>query len=466
MATTLNQLLSTLPPDNDRQLLSVIRQRRAEARQTIVVLDDDPTGTQTVYDLPVLTEWTTEVIATEFTQETPVFYILTNSRSLPATEANQLARTIGANLLAASQQTGRGFFVISRSDSTLRGHYPNEVDALLEGMNQPEAIRLIIPAFFAGGRYTIGDVHYVQEGEQLIPAAETPFAQDRSFGFVSSNLRDWVEEKTEGKVKAEEVLSFNLARLRAEGPSYVTQQLLQCPPASTAVVNAASRHDLEIFALGLLEANVPVLCRTAASFVPAIAGLPPRPLLSQSDLALKNMNGGLVVVGSYVPKSTAQLAHLLKHGTVQAIELSVKEVLETKDTSALAQRLAEQADTSLKSGKDTVIYTSRELITGKSKEQNLAIGRQVSDCLTGVVAQLSARPRYVLAKGGITSSDTATQALHVKKAQVAGQIRAGVSVWQLGDESKFPGLSYIVFPGNVGEENTLAQVVHQLQANA
>lgn len=96
----------------------------------------------------------------------------------------------------------------------------------------------------------------------------------------------------------------------------------------------------------------------------------------------------------------------------------------------------------------------------------MAIGRQVSDALTRVVAQVSVRPRYVLAKGGITSSDTATQALKVKRAQVVGQIRAGVPVWQLGNESKFPGLSYVVFPGNVGEEDTLTQVVHQLRAHA
>ncbi|MEO0331513.1 MAG: four-carbon acid sugar kinase family protein, partial [Bacteroidota bacterium] len=329
MPTTLQQLLQDIPPPPEESLLSQIRQKISSSQQTVVVLDDDPTGTQTVYDVPVLTEWSTEVIEREFDRGTPLFFILTNSRSLPAQKANQLAITIGQNLVEVAQRSERDFFVISRSDSTLRGHYPNEVDALLVGMQQKRAIRILVPAFLEGGRYTINDMHYVQEDNDLIPVGETPFAQDKSFGFTASNLKEWVEEKTEGQVKADQVISLSLSDLRQKGAGYVTKTLNTAPSNATYIVNITHQSDLEIFVLGLLNANIPVICRTAASIVPVLAGLAPQPLLTHDQLLPKDSsNGGLIVVGSYVPKSTTQLEHLLEHASAQSIRLDVNEILE------------------------------------------------------------------------------------------------------------------------------------------
>ncbi len=466
MSTTLQQLLQDIPPPPDEDLLSQIRQKVKESSQTIVVLDDDPTGTQTVYDVPVLTEWTTEIIEAEFQKATPLFFILTNSRSLPIRQANQLAVTIGQNLTEASQQTGRNFFVISRSDSTLRGHYPNEVNALLAGMQQGEAIRILVPAFLEGGRYTINDTHYVQEGDELIPVGETPFAQDKSFGFASSNLKDWVAEKTDGQVKAKDVVSLSLSDLRQKGAAFVSETLNSCSPNATCIVNAAHRYDLEAFALGLLNTSVPVICRTAASIVPVVAGLAPQPLLTEEQLLRDSAStGGLIVVGSYVPKSTAQLEHLLQHTAAQSIKLDVNEVLEYADPEELAQEIARQVDQFLTDKQDTVLYTSRDLVSGQDKEESLKIGQQVSAFLTDVIRRLNVAPCYLLAKGGITSSDTATKGLGIKKANVLGQILPGVPVWTLGSESKFPELTYIVFPGNVGEEDSITKVVQQLKTH-
>jgi uncharacterized protein YgbK (DUF1537 family) len=466
MPTTLQQLLQNIPLPPEEDLLSQIRQKIKESSQTIVVLDDDPTGTQTVYDVPVLTEWSTEVIEAEFRQATPLFFILTNSRSLPVQQANQLAVTIGQNLNEAARQTGRKFFVISRSDSTLRGHYPNEVDALLAGMQQKEAIRVLIPAFLEGGRYTINDTHYVQEGSDLIPVGETPFAQDKSFGFSASNLKDWVAEKTDGQVKADDVVSLGLSDLRTKGAAYVTETLNSCSANATYIVNAADRYDLEAFALGLLSSGAPVICRTAASIVPVLAGLAPRPLLTRDQLLSESSAScGLIVVGSYVPKSTAQLEHLLNHASVQSIKLDVNEILKHTNIENFAQQMAQQVDQFLTDQQDTVIYTSRDLVSGQDKEASLKIGQQVSSFLTTVIQQISVKPRYLLAKGGITSSDTATLGLNVKKATVLGQILPGVPVWKLGSESKFPELTYIVFPGNVGDADSITQVINQIKTN-
>jgi len=118
----------------------------------------------------------------------------------------------------------------------------------------------------------------------------------------------------------------------------------------------------------------------------------------------------------------------------------------------------------LSAGRDTVVYTSRQLITSTDAAASLAIGRRVSDALVYLVQHLAVTPRYLIAKGGITSSDTATLGLGVRRALVLGQALPGVPVWKLGPEAKFPGLGYVVFPGNVGADSALAELIGKLRS--
>ncbi|MDF9797918.1 uncharacterized protein YgbK (DUF1537 family) [Catalinimonas alkaloidigena] len=463
MHLKLNEIQQQYPPAPSGQLLPEIRKLLVKSDKTIVVLDDDPTGTQTVYDVPVLTEWSADVIAKEFSLKTPLFYVLTNSRSLPKKEAESLANTIGNNIKEAYRQTGRNFVIISRSDSTLRGHYPDEVDALLHTLEKEQAIRIIVPAFFEGGRFTIGDIHYVQEGDHLVSAAETPFAEDKSFGYQHADLKQWIEEKTAGRVKAKNVYSFGINSLRTQSTEEISTALKNLAPASTCIVNALAPFDLQHFVLALIESEVDVLCRTAASFVAAMGGLAPQPLLTATEISDNQKSGGLTVVGSYVPKSTTQLEYLLSSGLVQAVELSVDDIIATSDKSLLIDMFAEQINTFLGSSQDVVLYTSRKLVSGENQEESLSIGKQVSNALTEIVKKLTVKPRYLIAKGGITSSDIATQALDVKKAMVLGQLMPGIPVWKLGSECKYPDMRYIIFPGNVGNEKALVDMVKKLE---
>jgi uncharacterized protein YgbK (DUF1537 family) len=112
---------------------------------------------------------------------------------------------------------------------------------------------------------------------------------------------------------------------------------------------------------------------------------------------------------------------------------------------------------------DVVVMTSRQLVTGADKEESLQIGAVVSAALVAVVRGLTVRPRFVVAKGGITSSDIATRGLDIKRALVLGQIAPAVPVWQPAAGSRFPGVPYVVFPGNVGGADTLADVVQTLR---
>jgi uncharacterized protein YgbK (DUF1537 family) len=461
-------LLRQLPPEWPTDLLPTIQAQVSASGRKLVVLDDDPTGTQTVHDIAVLTEWSVEALASELQHPDPCVYILTNSRSLPLPAAQALNTEIAHNLSAAANQTGRAFAVVSRSDSTLRGHYPGETDALAAALGMQVDATLIIPFFLEGGRFTLDDVHYVAEGDQLIPAAETPFAKDAAFGYQHSNLRQWVAEKHGGAVQAEDVATITLADLRQGGPAAVTQKLATLTGNTVCIVNAASMRDLQVFVLGLLAAEAQgktFLYRTAASFVQVRAGIAPRPVLTTQEFELPPTGGGLIVVGSYVPKTTSQLEALLALPGIVSCELNVTKLLDVQAWALEIERATRQVEAALSQGQDVVLYTSRQLITGADAVDSLAIGQRISGSLVSLVQKLQARPRYVLAKGGITSSDVATQGLGIQRAAVMGQILPGVPVWRTGPESRFPGLVYIVFPGNVGDQQALVAVVEKLQVD-
>ncbi len=464
-----SEAVQQLPPEWPQSCLTEIQEAVRQSQCKVVVLDDDPTGTQTVRGVPVLTEWSVESLRSELCEPLPAFYVLTNSRALSEGDARRRAEEIGNNLAEASRLSGRAYAIISRSDSTLRGHFPGEVEALAAALKTTWDGWLLIPFFEEGGRYTLQDVHYLRQGDRLTPVSETESARDAVFGYRHANLRQWVEEKTCGTVSAGQVSGISVAEIRTGGPSRVQERLRALARGAICVVNAMSGRDLEVFTLGLLRAEAEqrhFLCRTAASFVPLRAGLGPSSLLVANDLALEGTAGGLIVVGSYVPRTTAQVEKLLPSPGLQSIELDAELLRSPEHAAVEIRRAAGLADRFLRPGRDVVIYTSRQLLLGKDPAENLAIGQRISEGIVSLVRALSVRPRYLLAKGGITSSDVATDGLGVRRALVLGQILPGVPVWRLGPESRFPGLDYIVFPGNVGTPEALRAVVEQLQTHA
>jgi uncharacterized protein YgbK (DUF1537 family) len=467
-AVTRAQLLAGQPPPWPDDPFADIRATVAASATRLVVLDDDPTGTQTVHGMPVLTTWPVGALEAELRNPGPGFFILTNSRSLPATAAASLGREIGANLRCAVDTTGVHIQVISRSDSTLRGHFPGEVDAFLQAMGTPDLPRIIAPCFFEGGRLTAGDIHYVAENDRLIPATQTPYAQDAAFGYRHSNLRDWVAEKTGGRVSANQVASVTLADLRTGGPRRVAERLVALPPQGCCVVNALEYRDLEVFVAGLLAAEKQgrhFFLRSAASLVRVRAGISPTALLGRAAMAEHTDTGGLFVVGSYVPKTSAQLEALLTGSAVASIEIRVRDLLEDRLQAEAVAAASKAATQALSRGRDTVLFTSRHLEKGTDADSSLAIGRRISKSLIAIVSGIDCQPRYLVAKGGITSSDLATLGLGVRRAMIMGQMLPGVPVWRLGGETRWPGMAYIVFPGNVGEDDALA-VIQQRLANS
>lgn len=463
--------LAALPPVTATSLRSQTRQELASSPKTpiLVVLDDDPTGTQTCHDINILTVWDVPTLVDEFkqTKQGSGFFILTNSRALHPEQARELITEICGNLHAASKEAGATFEVVLRGDSTLRGHFPLEPEAAEQVLGAADAW-VLCPFFLQGGRYTINDIHYVQEGDHLVPAAQTPFAKDATFGYKSSNLRDYVVEKTKGAIPKERITSISLDTIRTGGVDAVFEQLLQDVKGQqpVIVVNAAADEDVDVVVAALIKASESgkrFLFRTGAAFVSARLGIPSIPPISASQLNLSGDVGGLIIAGSYVPKTTAQLASLrqLAGKDLTSIVLDVRKLLNSpEDASKAVQDALELAEAEIKRGQDVLVMTSRELIVGADEAKSLDIGSIVARTLVSFLEKLEQKPRYVIAKGGITSSDMATKGLRMKRALIVGQAAPGVPLWRCDEpESKWAGLPYVVFPGNVGTDETLYHVV-------
>lgn len=463
----LSTTLAGLPPEWAEDPVPEIQAHLSTHREKLIVIDDDPTGSQTVHNIPVLTTWDISSLHDELRNEIPAFYILTNSRGMALEKARAINTAIGCNLRKLSREVDCRMIIVSRSDSTLRGHFPGEVDALVEGFDADLDAWLIIPTLLGGGRYTINDVHYVAEGDWLVPVGESAYARDATFGYHSSDLKEWVEEKTRGRVSSGQVRSVSLEDIRVGGPAAVEKRILELPKGSICIVNAVSLRDLEVFTLGILLAENQgrkFVYRTGPSFVPVRIGMRPYPLLDREHLSLESTKaGGLIVVGSYVPNTSQQVEFLQQQNLTSNIEVNVEKLINDERRETEIHRAAQQVNHELAQGHDVLLFTSRILISAQDAEQSLQIGQMVSRGLISILKGITVRPKYVLAKGGITSSDVATEWLGVKRAMVLGQLSRGISVWQLGPESRYEGMMYIVFPGNVGKPESLAEIVSILK---
>lgn len=462
-------ILQTYPEYNLSELNHLYDAAMKQFNHKIIVLDDDPTGIQKVHDIYVYTNWDEESILDGFQSDKQMFFILTNSRAFSKEKTKQVHEDITNRIKKIGKQFNQPFIIISRSDSTLRGHFPLETETIKQTLPTTTDGEIIIPFFKEGGRYTIDNIHYVQNGDALVPAAETEFAQDRTFGFHSSHLGAYVEEKSNGTFKKEDVTYIELNDLRARRIEKITNQLMNVNNFHKVVVNAISDDDLKVFSISLIKAltnGKQFLFRTAASFTKVIGHIADQALLSKDQMIqTNNTSGGLIIVGSHVNKTTQQLNELLKLEAVKPIEFNSDLVLDDNLFEQEINKKITDIDKSINQGQTCVIFTKRErLDLGEGMaEKELELSVKISDGLTKIIKSLKSEPKYIIAKGGITSSETGTTALGVTKALVLGQALPGIPVWLTDKESKYPNMPYVIFPGNVGQITDLYTIAQNLE---
>lgn len=431
----------------------------------IIVLDDDPTGSQTVHSCLLLMRWDVETLRAGLRDDSPIFFILTNTRSLTPESAASVTIEVCQNLKKAiASEKITDFLVVSRSDSTLRGHYPIETDAIAKELGPFDA-HFLVPAFFEGGRVTRDSIHYLIIDGVPTPVHETEFARDSVFSYHHSYLPKYVEEKTQGRINADVVERFLLADIRAGS----LERLLQLRDNQCGVVDGETQTDLNHFAVDLLTAasqGKRFLFRSAASILTALAALPPQPIAAENMAEyVRGGKPGAVIVGSHVKKTTQQLESLLQvEGTV-GIEVNVGRLLEdgANQSAKLLSEILDTIQTVHNSGKTPVVYTSRQELTFKDIQTRLEFGGQVSSLLMDIVQGLPSDIGFLISKGGITSNDVLSTGLNLTSARLLGQILAGCSmVLTPSDHPQFPNLPVVLFPGNVGNADALGTVYQRL----
>ncbi|MFC7625874.1 four-carbon acid sugar kinase family protein [Microlunatus sp. GCM10028923] len=490
----------------------------------VAVLDDDPTGNQTIKDLPVITRWSPDDLRWALRQQTAAFFVLTNTRSLDPVAAEERTREAARACLAVAAEEGVELTFASRSDSTLRGHFPLEPETLAEESataGQPVDAVIINPSYLDAGRLTVDGTHWVRTPDGMVPAGETEYASDATFGYRSSELAAWVEEKTAGRIPRDQVVTITVQDLRRDGPDGVTATLLGLtnhprndpvdvpsrigPGPSTSsghvtgagpstgsgrvagadpsagsghgfglswvVTDAVADDDLRVLTLGLIAAERAgrrFAYRVGPSFVRSRSGQFPAPPVDDAELrpdpGTATAPGGLIIVGSHVPLSSRQLDRLTETTDATRLELDVDKIIDSTDPTHVAE-LAERAAAEF-DHRHAVITTSRTLRRGLDGAQSLAISRAVSAAVVDLTKLIMERrrPAFVIAKGGITSSDVATEALGIRRATIRGTLLPGiVSLWQPA-EGPAAGLPYVVFAGNVGTDDSLAEVVRRFDS--
>ncbi|MBW4525556.1 MAG: four-carbon acid sugar kinase family protein [Phormidium tanganyikae FI6-MK23] len=430
----------------------------------IIVLDDDPTGSQTVHSCLLLMQWDVETLRVGLRDQAPIFFVLTNTRSLTPEAAKAVTQEVCCNLKSAiAQELIQDFLVVSRSDSTLRGHYPIETDAIAEELGSFDA-HFLVPAFFEGGRTTRDSVHYLKVNGVDTPVHETEFAKDSVFGYQHSYLPDYVEEKTQGRIHANQVERFLLADLR----SGIQSKLKNLHDNQCCVVDAETQTDMDRFASDVLTVaseGKRFLFRSAASLLTSLANLGAQPI-AQAEMARYVREGkpGAVIVGSHVKKTTEQLQKLLEAPGTVGVEIEVGQLARSNEAhTALLNSAVEKINEIHNAGKTPVIYTSRQELTFNDAQTRLNFGESVSTLLMDILQHLPSDIGFLISKGGITSNDTLSKGLALRTARLLGQVLAGVSMVRTAeDHPQFPNLPVVLFPGNVGDETALATVYQRL----
>jgi uncharacterized protein YgbK (DUF1537 family) len=412
-----------------------------------IVLDDDPTGTQSATGVSVLFETDVDLLVDALRQAESV-YVQTNSRALPEAEAVALVAKIKADGEAATSHLDDEVRFVLRGDSTLRGHVFAESEVFLDD----DAVLLFVPAFPEGGRTTRGGIHYVRIGDEELPAHESEYAQDPVFGFSTAVLVDYVEQKS-GR------LGVPVAHEQVRAGALV-QVLAGAPAGSVVLPDVIDADDVIGVAHAVNEVTTRgrrVVVRCAAPLAAELAGVPsqgllPGPLLDRPTRVL-------LVCGSHTLGASAQLAPIAEAWGTPAVVGTAAALL---DPAVAGSDAANSARLAFDGSPVLVLATER---LRSIEHSTLAHGERVMTALTTAVAALLPEVDVVVAKGGITSAEVARTAIGATSAVVLGQVLPGVSVWRLVARDGREVL-YVVVPGNVGGPDTLVRVLDALDVTA
>ena len=420
-----------------------------------VVLDDDPTGTQAMANVPIVLDWSGHAVAAAVREGDPSVHLLTNVRAHTAAEAGELTASAASAARAAFPDAR----LLLRGDSTLRGYVWEEYRAVRDVISPgaPGVPLLLVPAFPAAGRVTIGGVHLLERDGERVPLDRTEYATDAHLSYADARLAQWAHDRSGGELAAADAVEIPLAQVRAaDGAEAVAAGIRSAAAGgrpAVVVPDAETIADLEVIASGLrlAEADTKVIARCAPAFAAIVTGTAATGLVAPPPAG----RGVLVLCGSFVPATTAQLAELDRAWPGVTTFADVR-ALAGPEADREVERQAVAARELIDAHGLAVVATARDRDAGLV---DAASQQRIATELARVPRLVD--PGVVIAKGGITSAVTARDGLGARSARVVGPVVTGVSLWQLE-----AGPAYLVVPGNVGGPGLLAELVDLLLSGA
>lgn len=432
----------------------------------LIVIDDDPTGSQTVHSCLLLLSWHVETLVEGLQHPANVFFILANTRALPRQEAEVRLRAICRNLRQALNRLNlnpEDWQLVSRGDSTLRGHFPVDTQVLSQELG-PFAVLFLLPAFLPGGRTTVGGRHFLH-GQ---PVHLSSYAQDSRFGYTTSSLAAWAEQKSGGRIPQTAVTRLHWQS--DSNPDRLLRRLAALPQGAVVTVDASEPEHLHCFGQLMQRRRQQGhrdLCWGAASLINALVDPGPQ-TMTRGDLAglrqrdAQGAQPGVILVGSHQPGADRQLATLLTAPSVKGLEMSLEHLRQGLVPTQLATSLATALRDALQQERRTVVvYTSRgEHLRGHGAGQ-LALARAVAQLQETLLAPLRSSLGYVISKGGSTSDTLLRRVLGLDRVVLRGQVMPGISLVQPLVGKGQGALPVICVPGNMGMDETLLDL-HRL----
>src|SRR5262249_29840117 len=266
-------------------------------------------------------------------------------------------------------------------------------------------------------------VHLLERDGRRIPLHRTEYSTDGVFAYRSARLVEWAEERSGGFFRAGDGIELG-ALERPEQLAEALATLAGRRRPAAGVPGADAMAALELVAAGLaqaLERGEPAVVRCAPAFVGVLSGSA-APAFAAPPAARRV----LVVCGSHVPTTTAQLERLEARRPGTLVEADLGKL--AAGAKAESERLAAAASRLLRDGGLAVVATPRA-----RAELRLEEGRAAARSLARVVPLVEPRPDVVVAKGGITSAVTLAEGLGAAEAEVVGPLLPGVSHWRAAE---------------------------------
>ncbi len=438
----------------------------------VIVIDDDPTGSQTVNNCLLLLKWDYSTLIKGFQSKSNLLFILANTRSLSENDAKlRLVEICNAIKKVISKESYKEEFIfVSRGDSTLRGHNFLEPKIMNDCLGPFDAT-FHIPAFIEGKRMTIDGDHFVDN----VPVSQTIFAKDKIFGYKTSNVKKLLFQKCKSQIKFNDIQNLKISELKvleSKDKNIVFNKIKNLKENSHVIVDIENYSQLKKFTLSIkkLIKQKKFLFRTAASFISSISAVKDNPKepffysLIRRNNREKKFLPGFYVIGSYVELSTIQLKEFLEISECIPIEFDVFEFLRISKLKSnqdqlvlFKNKLLAQIRSILKQENTPVLFTSRKEVSVGNNDEQVNFYNSLAHFISELVSGLKNEIGYLVSKGGITSNVILSNGFKANYVYLHGQIITGVSLvtFKLENDENLP---IVTFPGNIGNQDSLVKV--------